>query len=715
MNKIFNNKLIWLFLLILSITLQYNSSIIFDGLPFEKNIETIIISTMFPLFIFFYRNFSIKLIFKIFIIFVILIKLTNFLSPNYGINHNQYLSEEKNNNFISSYNSIWNKDKTSIQKYSWLDFKNFPIEWINYSDQSIYPDIFVNMKIEDINIYHDIDFYLVTNKKILFKIETNETSIANLKFLNISSNKKINHYSVNDTIELDKGIYFFEGNINFVGKDLKFIPYIFYEDNKFMALENQYIFSDIKSLLNINLINTFFYIGYFLDILILIIIVSLTLNIFKIQINKKYLLLFLLSIFFILICLFINMYLNTFLQIFNYYDYLGVWPLPITYFIILITFLFLHYFNPKIITNLTIKNYIIITLPTYLIFWILFFKDDLQSFSLWTRGDDWNGFQYFARRIVIENEWLRGGEGVFYFRPFLRYVIGLFHILFGDSSFAFKFIDVWSVFLSSLIIIKLLKFKNVSNIITFVSGILIIIIFTGENFRYLIGRGLSEYFGMLCVMIIVYCLYSRKIKVSFKLIVFIIAISIIPYTREEKIFVALALIFMSKNYYDIMKQSNNFFYSLYKFFITEYKLIITYSLFLLFMFPLLFEYRNYIVGGYFGLTSHEFVNKSIFQGGFDSYYKMLTTEVYPNIPKLTSVILLPAILISLINIFYRKQFITTDIRFSIILLSLFLPTILHEIHGYNPRYVIYTLPLSVFIVSLFISKYKIIRRNEILQ
>ena len=132
------------------------------------------------------------------------------------------------------------------------------------------------------------------------------------------------------------------------------------------------------------------------------------------------------------------------------------------------------------------------------------------------------------------------------------------------------------------------------------------------------------------------------------------------------------------------------------------------------MFPFLFEYRNYIVGGYFGLTSHEFVNKSILQGGFDSYYKMLTTEVYPNIPKLTTLILFPAIIISLLNIFYKKLFLFSDIRFSIILLSLFIPTILHEIHGYNPRYVIYTLPLSVLIVSLFISRYIFFKKNEII-
>ena len=206
MNRFFSSNLIWLFLLLISITLQYNSASIFDGLPFEKNIETIIICTLLPIIIFFYRDFSINLLIKLIILFVIIIKLTNFFSPNFGINHNQYLNETNDADFIKSYNTIWNKDKTVVQKYSWFNSKNFPMEWINYSDQSIYPDIFVNMKIEDINIYHDINFYLVTDKKINFEIKTNNSRIANLNYYNIFDNKNILSYQTNKNIELDTGI-----------------------------------------------------------------------------------------------------------------------------------------------------------------------------------------------------------------------------------------------------------------------------------------------------------------------------------------------------------------------------------------------------------------------------------------------------------------------------------------------------------------------------
>ena len=112
-----------------------------------------------------------------------------------------------------------------------------------------------------------------------------------------------------------------------------------------------------------------------------------------------------------------------------------------------------------------------------------------------------------------------------------------------------------------------------------------------------------------------------------------------------------------------------------------------------------------MVAGYFSLTSHEFVNQGTFQGGFNSYYKMLTAETYPNFPRITSIFLLSSFFISLLIIIIPKYYKLFDIRFSIILLSIIIPTVFHEIHAYNPRYVIYSLPLSVLILFYFINTY----------
>ena len=43
-------------------------------------------------------------------------------------------------------------------------------------------------------------------------------------------------------------------------------------------------------------------------------------------------------------------------------------------------------------------------------------------------------YQRFAYRIVMQGYWLEGGSTVFYFQAFYRWIVGLLHVVFGDSS-----------------------------------------------------------------------------------------------------------------------------------------------------------------------------------------------------------------------------------------------------------------------------------------
>ena len=49
-------------------------------------------------------------------------------------------------------------------------------------------------------------------------------------------------------------------------------------------------------------------------------------------------------------------------------------------------------------------------------------------------GHDYWMYQRFAYRIVMQGYWLEGGSTVFYFQPFYRWIVGLLHVVFGDSS-----------------------------------------------------------------------------------------------------------------------------------------------------------------------------------------------------------------------------------------------------------------------------------------
>jgi hypothetical protein len=64
---------------------------------------------------------------------------------------------------------------------------------------------------------------------------------------------------------------------------------------------------------------------------------------------------------------------------------------------------------------------------------VLFDLGDLEQVIYHTSGDDWLTYESFGRTI-LETGSLRGGESVFKYEPFIRYIIFAEHILFGDGD-----------------------------------------------------------------------------------------------------------------------------------------------------------------------------------------------------------------------------------------------------------------------------------------
>ena len=60
-------------------------------------------------------------------------------------------------------------------------------------------------------------------------------------------------------------------------------------------------------------------------------------------------------------------------------------------------------------------------------------------FRLYGAGNDYWSYQRYAYRIVMQGYWLEGGSATFWFQPFYRWIIGLLHLVFGDSSIGESF------------------------------------------------------------------------------------------------------------------------------------------------------------------------------------------------------------------------------------------------------------------------------------
>jgi hypothetical protein len=58
----------------------------------------------------------------------------------------------------------------------------------------------------------------------------------------------------------------------------------------------------------------------------------------------------------------------------------------------------------------------------------------IGRFIIYDFGHDYWMYQRFAYRIVMQGYWLEGGSTVFYFQPFYRWIVGVIHVVFGDSS-----------------------------------------------------------------------------------------------------------------------------------------------------------------------------------------------------------------------------------------------------------------------------------------
>jgi hypothetical protein len=130
----------------------------------------------------------------------------------------------------------------------------------------------------------------------------------------------------------------------------------------------------------------------------------------------------------------------------------------------------------------------------------------IGRFTLYEVGDDFWTFQRYAYRIVMQGYWLEGGSPTFWFQPLYRWIAGLLHVVFGDSS-----VGEWYWDSACLAVGALFTFRVVRVFASFRLGLAAAVLPLATLLisapRDQIGRGLSEissagflYLGALLVM-----------------------------------------------------------------------------------------------------------------------------------------------------------------------------------------------------------------------
>ena len=115
----------------------------------------------------------------------------------------------------------------------------------------------------------------------------------------------------------------------------------------------------------------------------------------------------------------------------------------------------------------------------------------IGRFIIYGVGHDYWMYQRFAYRIVMQGYWLEGGSVVFYFQPFYRWIVGVLHVVFGDSSAGEWYWDG-----ACLLTGAILSFRITRTFAGFRWGLVAaaatLAVFVLGTAQYLIGQGLSE-------------------------------------------------------------------------------------------------------------------------------------------------------------------------------------------------------------------------------
>jgi hypothetical protein len=126
--------------------------------------------------------------------------------------------------------------------------------------------------------------------------------------------------------------------------------------------------------------------------------------------------------------------------------------------------------------------------------WLAFFVTrslaQIGRFSVYS-VDDWLTYQVAGYRIVMGGYWLEAGSRAFDYQPLYRWISGVLHLVFGDSSVGELYLDAACLLAGGLLAFELARMATGFRA-GVVAGAMTLATFTIGTIWYFVGRGLSE-------------------------------------------------------------------------------------------------------------------------------------------------------------------------------------------------------------------------------
>ncbi len=340
--------------------------------------------------------------------------------------------------------------------------------------------------------------------------------------------------------------------------------------------------------------------------------------------------------------------------------------------------------------------------PAMFVFYLIQWWSGLDKVPALSSHDDWTNYQIFAFRIAVWGEVLSGGgEGVFRFQPLYRYLVAIFHWLFGKSFVPQQLFDVWCVLGAAVILSSIVRRFSVSSQSALLVSILYIVPVLMSPIRHHIGRGLTEHTGMIFLLLAAWLLSQPGRKCWLQIWLSGI-ISVLGYwTRQDHLLVLAVLVCLWIE--PINGTTTKVWSTFHARILSEWKPIIVYLLILI-SGVLALMFRNWIVGDQSGVGIPDILVDG--RGApipiewqliyfFKKLYLILIMKPMGQVPSPFAIVMLLGALFGLLALFWRPTLLQTiPISVGLMLFAALIPYYFFDFYAYGARFSIHVLPIA---------------------
>jgi hypothetical protein len=716
----------------------------FDGLPWAGPVETLVIFILLPFLMILGRRFLALRWSVIFLSVLLILKIVMVIgAPTSGwqvkVFPGMTLDEVKQNGWhkgmyeavtsgkwVKTYASLWNGNASGVLQAPWIDKKQFPMDW--FLPHAV---VFKN----ELEQFHDLNTWLQFNGSVFLPEKSSlvivaEGVVAGTLEAFSSAGERLTLPIAKDFQEAREfvadapksGGWSIDGKLQLQGKKWSIIPVLINADGTVSSDLGRSVLWQDRSALSLSSGALLFYkcLSWVIDIGVCLFFIFWGVWTARLLIQRQILSLslgmfsamavglsFAVAPFLDHVVGLVNDLRNNLVgsNLIHISDINKIYHLGLSIVSVSVVFLFWTFLKKdfsKFHSERIGFTVFLIYAPATLIFFSSHWYSQIGQWSLWSQGDDWTTYQIFARKIVVDGEWLNAGEGIFIMQPLYRYFVGIYHWLFGQSAFVQRMADVWCILAATLLLSKFIVKLRVMPITAFLVCLAYLMINFIGTFRYRIGEGLIENHAMIFMMLAAWFLYLAR-EGGWHRVILATLFGILGYwLRQDHLGAIAGLAFLALEPVEGVTEGWKRYWERFK---LRWKTLALYwgggiiSV-------LLVWFRNWWVGGdfYFTQLNHpnfDVTTSSPFPG---SFYIILTGNVWPTFPNLAGFVVTVGTTMGLLAMVWRiRIFENFPLSIGIILFGLLLPYVFIWNWVYEPRYSIHLLPLALLVWAVLLN------------